>query len=72
MTDPKPIDHKASPVPHKAAEKAKPHPKPHPVAKAPVPAPAPSSLPAKGLAVLSIASGLIGAAVFGLVRKGRR
>lgn len=73
MTDPKhPAEHKAPPAAHKAAEKHKPHLKHPPAPKAPVPAPAPASVPAKGLAVLSVASGLISAAVFGLFRRGRR
>lgn len=70
MTD----DHKLKPAPkpHSKPVAAKAHPKVHAPVKAPAPAPAPASIPAKGLAVLSVASGLIGAAVFGLVRKGRR
>lgn len=73
MTDPKHLaDHKTPPAAHKAPEKHKAAPK-HPLApKAVAPAPQPASVPAKGLAVLSVASGLIGAAVFGLFRRGRR
>lgn len=70
MTDPKHAEPK--PAAHKTPARPKPHPKHPPAPKAVAPVPAPASVPAKGLAVLSVASGLIGAAVFGLVRRGRR